>query len=71
MTFEWALQELRDGRPVKRKLWEAPYSKLQQNIWLEYPCGCGPILRFLFSGQLSGEDLVAEDWIPHIKGEIK
>jgi hypothetical protein len=66
MNFEWALQQLRDGKSVKRKAWHTPWSKLQQNIWIEKG-EFYTVLRFLFSGHLSGEDLLADDWIIHEK----
>lgn len=64
MNFEWALQQMREQKYVKRKTWDAPWSKLQQHMWLDHNYKI-PVLCFLFGETLKGEDLLAEDWEIH------
>lgn len=70
--FVWALDQLKQGAKVEREAWFTPWSKVQQYMWFVYPdveyegAQKKPVLMFLYSGMLRGEDLVAEDWRLHI-----
>lgn len=65
MTFEWALQRLREGGKVRRKAWFTPWSRLQQYCWAEKK-EYGVILNTLLTDKLNGDDLFAEDWEEHL-----
>lgn len=58
MTFEWALEQLKAGKAVRRTDWEVPWSHVQQSVRVHNNC-----LRFTFSQQILWEDFAADDWI--------
>lgn len=62
MPFEWALQQMREGRKVMRLSWKCGWSRFQQSMWYEEYLG-KPVLRTLFSQDLRAEDLEAQDWV--------
>lgn len=65
MTLEEILPELRKGKPIWRKSWFTPWSKLQDNIRLVYlaPNRGEPYLTRLFGRNiLDNMDILADDW---------
>jgi len=64
MTLEEILPELRKGKPIWRRAWLAPWSRLQDNIRLHESKQEGPpyLSRLFGRSILDNIDILADDW---------